>query len=59
MVPSGSGSGVEAESGRTQSLGEASNYNQAKSPPVYEILCFVGLVMTVPEVAVTARERGR
>ena len=41
---SGSGAGADSVAGAD----EVSDYNEALSPPVYEILCFIGLVMTAP-----------
>ena len=51
-----SGSGVGADS--VAGADEEPDYNQVKSPPVYEILWFIGMLMTAPEVAVTARKGG-
>ena len=51
-----SGSGVGADS--VAGADEEPDYNQVKSPPVYEILWFIGMLMAAPEVAVTAREGG-
>ena len=51
-----SGSGAGADS--VARADEEPDYNQVKSPPVYEILWFIGMLMAAPEVAVTAREGG-
>ena len=51
---SGSGAGADSVAGAD----EASDYNQVKSPSVYEILWFIGLVTTAPRGGGYGSEKG-